>query len=237
MPDDTPNNVRHLRPLPPAPPTPPRPPFPTKLEILTRRRQALDLRTAGSSEAAIARLLAADPEVNAHGNAVPGGYGWRNYVKGLPPPDDKVLRRAVAADISKSLAEARELVSQRSEDLLMLELQRLDRVQTAIWNDVMASSHWHVFRWLQLSERRSKLLGWDSEKRVVDTTAELTVNVTAEGPQPDYDAQYLAKMLAAIEEAELAPSEGIEAARRVLPDANVIDVEAIEEPPPAAAEG
>ena len=84
--------------------------------------------------------LHADPEVNVEGRAVIGGYGWLNHAKGKPPVVGLNLSKTVSVDLPKA-AEARRETSERAQDeWLELELARIDKVQSAIWQQCLSGN-------------------------------------------------------------------------------------------------
>ena len=83
----------------------------------------------------------------------------------------KISERSISAYVSK----AREIIGELSQDdremALSLELQRLDRLLSAIWTSAMQGSFKAVDSALRISERRSKLLGLDCPTKIAATTA------------------------------------------------------------------
>lgn len=226
---DQPSSIRPLRTLPPAT----KKGRPPQVDILTRRKQALDLWYAGASEEDIGLILAADPSINVNGAAVPGGYGWQSYYAGKPPVQRDTLRAQVVKDVQTAMDTIAAQETQTSERLFTAEMQSLRRLKTAMWGPAMNGSHMHAFRVIQISERLSKMMGWDSERRMVDSTSTVTatVDVAALGisATPSYDPDWLGKFGAALLQGKLVPEAVVDnALTAIVVHDDVIDVEAIE---------
>lgn len=59
-----------------------------------------------------------------------------------------------------------ESVNEAAEDVRKMELDRLDSMQAALWNDCEAGDKPAIAATLRIMERRSKLLGLDSPQQV-----------------------------------------------------------------------
>lgn len=197
----------------------------SKLALEDRRRLAQQYRLGGYDCTTIALMLAADPEINSQGNAVPGGYGWRNYVDGLAPPSIPMLARSVKADLAvlhnRHIDDSREA----SEEMFWLEMDRLDKLTSFVWRKAGDGSERHVGRAVEISERRSKMMGWD--KSPVTVTVEGSIGVHAESPQPVVTPEWLHSFYLAMEESSLEPPETLEALAAVLPELEESTVETI----------
>lgn len=177
---------------------------PRKIDLLNRRRQACELRSMRMSNLAVGLALSAFPEQNSRGEAVRGGYGWRNRLDGKPPLSDRELQHAVSVDVRAMLDAATLLGEESSRELLALELYTLDKAQAALMPQVSAGSFKHTEVFVRISERRAKLMGWDSEKRLIDANAKVSIHL-AESPQPPWDPKYLAEFAAALDQAKAIP--------------------------------
>jgi hypothetical protein len=201
-------------------PVPPPPVYrrrlPTRALIADRRVKALQLRAAALSHEEIGLRLHVDPDVNSTGTGFVGGYGWLCFHQGRTPLIGQRLSTAVSQDIRKALAEHRRLSEEAADLHVQLELDRLDKLQAAIWQRCLTGDLWAVDRALMISQRRAKLLGIDIDRAVVDAKTE--VNVTVEGAQPVLNAEYLAQVKATIEAVggTLGPADDIV-------DAEVVD--------------
>lgn len=216
-----------VNPIPPdlVPPLPPdAPPFPKarrrktlvpRRELITERRiKATQLRLAGLSCEEIGMRLHADPEVNVEGRAVIGGYGWLNHAKGKPPVIGLNLSKTVSVDLLKA-AEARRETSERAQDeWLELELARIDKVQSAIWQQCLSGNLWAVDRFVALSARRAKMLGLDIERREVKGEVKHSGAITVEGHHPEMTGEFYGKLMAALGD---------------LGQADIVDAEVVED--------
>jgi len=66
-------------------------------------------------------------------------------------------------DINRAI---REIPRADTEELVALELLRLDALLEAMWVEALGGSTWHVDRCLAISDRRARLLGLDQPTKV-----------------------------------------------------------------------
>ncbi len=88
----------------------------------------------------------------------------------------KVVQRALTRTLQEPAAELR-----------LLEVDRLDRLQTALWREAMNGSVAAVDRILRIAERRARLLGLDAATPV-DVTTDGNLIVQIGIPRPDWEA-------------------------------------------------
>jgi hypothetical protein len=120
---------------------------PARVKAAERQRNAMELRKAGATYAAIANEL---------------GYS-----------DARSAERAVIAGLRAAGREA-------SEDLLPLELDRLDRLQAGVWADAIGGDVPAVLACLRIMERRAKLTGLDAPLKMntrVDSHEQINVDI------------------------------------------------------------
>jgi hypothetical protein len=106
-----------------------------QVPIIERRRQAVELRIAGKSWQEIADLLGYDSKGTACG------------------------------DVRRALQKAVEKLAVPMEEYRQLELDRLDKMQDALWPKVLEGDTRTVDTSLRLMDRRAKLLGLDAPTR------------------------------------------------------------------------
>ncbi len=106
-----------------------------------------------------------------------------------------------------------------------MELDSLAVLQQAAWPHAMNGSHWHIFRVAQIMERRAKLWGWDSEKRVVE---DATARQSPEGERPQITPEYMKGLINALAESDLISDESAQRAQGVLDPLAVIETTAAE---------
>jgi hypothetical protein len=164
---------------------------PRRVKAAERQRQAMQLRIAGASFAAIAREL---------GYAHPKG-AERAIISGL-----------------------RAFFREPASELLPLELERLDRMQLALWPEAIAGNVQAVMAVLRIMDRRARYMGLDAPHKVdANITSRATVDVGVRGGvlviQGDKEA-YLAGLRAL--RGEPAAIEG---------SSSVVEEEPPEEPP------
>jgi len=149
-----------------------------QVEIAQRRYQAVQMRIAGVSPTVIAERL---------------GYSGA---------------AAVSKDIDRSLQKAAKAEHMASEQLLRLEIDRLDRIMASLWPKVLKGEIAACEAALKVINRRSALLGLDLINRngVADgDMASLLGNLLAQlqqrhaVPDPDTDAILDAEVIREIE--------------------------------------
>jgi hypothetical protein len=121
---------------------------PARVRAAERQRNAMELRKAGATYAAIAGEL---------------GYS-----------DARSAERAVIAGLRAAGREA-------SEDLLPMELDRLDRLQAGLWADAINGEVPAVLACLRIMERRSRLVGLDAPLKMnqrIDSHEQVNIDVT-----------------------------------------------------------
>lgn len=89
------------------------------------------------------------------------GHTYRRIAKKLGVSHVQVFR-----DVQEILATARKECSQSAEDLISMELERLDMAMTAIAPMVDQGDVKGIDRWIRISESRRKLLGLDADANV-----------------------------------------------------------------------
>ena len=72
-----------------------------------------------------------------------------------------VSTQTAANYVNYCLRELVELTAAATEEYRQLELERLDALQAAIWNQAVSGNLWAIDRCLAIMERRAKLLGLD----------------------------------------------------------------------------
>jgi len=119
---------------------------PQIIETAQRREYVLEQRKGGSTYREIAKAT-----INKYGaSALPKNY------------DERYAHDDVMAEL-KRLHESNK---ETAQDILDLELIRLDRMQTAIWGDVLHGDEKAIDRVLRIMQRRADLLGLDAPKNV-----------------------------------------------------------------------
>lgn len=178
-------------------------------DVANRRRRALHFREGGLDNIEIGYQLAADPAINTAQESVPSGYGWYLYVAGKPPPSPVKLGAAVSRDIARGIEETRKSLAERSQVEFDMSLRRLDRLISFMWPGAAAGDHWHAFRVLQIEERRARMWGWDSERRVLDAANQGSAFDVEDIPAqlPAYTTEYVNDFYSALLEAGLVPLE------------------------------
>lgn len=202
---------------------------PTPLDFHARLQQAVMFKAAAFSAEDIALNLAADPKINVQGVSRTGGYGWVEYLGGKPPPPLRRLAMAVVADLDRANRLVVASLAETSQRELLYSLQRCDAVVRSMYPLMNGGSHWHAKRVLEAEERRSKLWGWDSERRVVDATVDATVT-QADTPavHPDYTPEFIREMVEAMAEANIISPDEAQFVTRSLPEGSTDDVIEVE---------
>ncbi|MFF4220939.1 hypothetical protein [Streptomyces nondiastaticus] len=143
-----------------------RPNTAVRAAITQRRTEAVDLRVAGVDWLTIGRELAADPAVNSKGRAYPQGYGIDRYKRGLEPPSDRRLVELACKDVSTALAERASALSQSTDELRRLMLERLERLFRPMYQQAIRNGdYWATDRAVRIIERECRLLGLDQPAR------------------------------------------------------------------------
>ena len=153
-------------------------------------------------------------------------------------------------DIDMSIKMAIDNEAEAAEKLRDLELMRLDKALTAIWQAVLRGSHWHVLRLIQISEIRMKLYGWERaaqeapevESSPVESLMAAGMSTTGE---QEWDEETMAAFIEILRDAKIVEDEQAEYAlnaavgaglisEEVIADDDVVDVEVISEDAEAA---
>lgn len=115
---------------------------------------------------------------------------------------DRVFRRAMARDKASR------------EEAYLLENERLDRLNEAVWDGAVDGSLPHVDRALKVSERRSKLIGLDHSDKMAEAA------VTLEASRVQMVASALA---AALDALGLTPDQRVQAETIVVEKLSVAE--------------
>jgi hypothetical protein len=83
-----------------------------------------------------------------------------------------ISTQAAHKAVKRALAELAAMTMDEAASLRALELDRLDRMQAAIWRNVTSGNLSAVDRALRIMERRAKLLGLDAPAKVASTNPE-----------------------------------------------------------------
>lgn len=187
-----------------------------RLAVQERRRQARRLRVAGLSVEAIALRLAADPSINtsADDEGYEGGYGWRNYIEGKEPPKLETLRSEAAEDLRVVFERSRDSIDRDNDHMFDIALERIEMVVAFASGPASRGSNQHQQRILEATDLQARMMGW--HKSPLTINVDNSVHVTAESPQPIWDAEYLTKFTAAMAEAGAEPPTVIAAAEMVV---------------------
>lgn len=185
-----------------------------RLAIQERRRQARRLRVAGLSVEAIALRLAADPTVNSSEEGFEGGYGARNYAEGKPPPTLETLRKECSEDLRIVFEKSRDSIDRDADHMFDIALERIELAVSFSSAPASRGSNQHIQRILEATDLQARMMGW--HKSPVTINVDNSVHVTAESPQPVWDAEYLTKFTAAMIECGGEPPELLAAAQSVI---------------------
>lgn len=140
---------------------------PVMIETAQRRAFVMNLRLSGATYQQIAE--AAIRQFGAE--HLPKNYN-------APQAGQDVIRELQKLDVERETGRA---------ELVRLELERLDRMLLAIWQQVVSGHLGAVDRGLRISERRAKMLGLDAPTKVAPTTPD--------GEKPAIDMTELVKLL------------------------------------------
>lgn len=183
---------------------------PRKITTRERRAKALALRKAGKSFAEIAETpICSNCGHGPHGDVSVCGLRFcecRHSETGRLYSQDSAARRAVKQALQ-------EVVTVPAEELLALELERLDTLQQSAWVPALKGNAEQYRNVIRTMERRAKYLGLDdfdrrmaqmedanarADERVVDQLQQLVGAVLARLDLPP-DAQYAAPQILAEE--------------------------------------
>lgn len=185
-----------------------------RLAIQERRRTARRLRVAGLSVEAIALRLAADPSINSTEQGFEGGYGARNYAEGKPPPTLESLRKSCSEDLRIAYERSRDSIDRDADHMFDIALERIELAVSFSSGPASRGSNQHIQRMLEATDLQGKMMGW--HKSPVTINVDNSVHVSAESPQPVWDAEYLAKFTAAMIECGGEPPEMLAAAQSIV---------------------
>jgi hypothetical protein len=119
---------------------------PQLIETATRRAFVMKLRLSGASYREIA-----DVTIRQFGaDNLPLNYDYRQAFQ----------------DVWRELQKINEERRESREELVRLELERLDRMLLAIWNQITSGSFGAIDRGLKISERRSTMLGLNQPTQI-----------------------------------------------------------------------
>lgn len=117
-----------------------------KITTAQRRRRVVELRRKGHTYREIANRIEAE-----HGpEALPKSWG-RSYV---------------GQDLRRALQRVQSDLDEEAADLVRLELDRLNALQSSLWAKAMAGKLGAVDRILSIMRRRAKYLGLDSPEEI-----------------------------------------------------------------------
>jgi len=116
-----------------------------RLDTTERRRRVIALRRAGHAYEEIADRIEVE-----HPEAVPKSWDARYACK----------------DFHRALQQAEGDLAEAAEDMLRLELDRLNALQSSLWAKAMAGKLGAIDRILSIMRRRAKYLGLDSPEEI-----------------------------------------------------------------------
>jgi hypothetical protein len=126
-----------------------------KITTAERRRFVIERRQAGDTYEQIARK--AEAEFGA--DQMPGGWD----------------RRYAAKDLRRALENLETDLDAAADEMLQLELERLNTAQRSLWAKVLRGEETAIDRLLKIMERRAKYLGLDEPEEIrtqMDVSAE-----------------------------------------------------------------
>lgn len=91
----------------------------------------------------------------------------------------------VFRDVTESMADAAKRTREAADELLELELQRLDTLQGGLWDAALAGDVSSVRAVLAVMERRAKLLGLDAAAKPGDAPPTYVVELQQFGALPE----------------------------------------------------
>lgn len=96
--------------------------------------------------------------------------------------------------VDRALAEIAEQTNEKAERVRSIELQRLDKMSTAVWKEVVNGNYAAIDRALRIQERRSRLLGLDAPERkdVTNHNRQVILYVPDNGREPSEAPQPVA---------------------------------------------
>lgn len=133
-----------------------------KLSTAQRRAQLLAMRLAGATWDNIAARL---------------GYASKG---------------AACKDFQRALEQARDTVRRSADELIEIELLRLDRVQAGSWPGAIGGNHQNAEVVLKVHDRRVRLLRLDEDRKGADNAVDAWLGHIAAGDLDDGDAAALA---------------------------------------------
>ncbi len=101
------------------------------------------------------------------------GYDYRSIAKAL-----EIDVKTAYKDVNKGLAAAKEHLRETAEEVLNIELQRLDAMQAAIMPKALKGDRAAIETVLKLQERRSKYLGLDAAGKLEIAGRGVVINLT-----------------------------------------------------------
>ena len=96
-----------------------------------------------------------------------GGEDWRVIAKDLEYPSPRTAEREVELLVQKSLKVASE---DRKQEVVSLELDRLDALQNAVWGMAISGELKAVDTTLKIMQHRARLLALGEESKDTQTT-------------------------------------------------------------------
>jgi hypothetical protein len=119
-------------------------------------------RGKGESKHSPRRINALERAINAL-ELRKGGASYKNIAEKLGYRTASAAYRAIDRALKKTLQEP-------TEQVRRLELERLDRLYLSVWAKAKGGDLMAIERALQISARRSKLLGLDAPTKIAPTT-------------------------------------------------------------------
>lgn len=103
------------------------------------------------------------PVAKAHETALRRKEALRLRLEGNNQSQVAEIMGVNVSTVSRYIAQAiRDVPRENAEELIELELQRLDEMLKGIWNDATHGDTWKIDRALSIMERRAKYLGLDN---------------------------------------------------------------------------
>lgn len=210
---------------------------PRQAQFDLRRARAMDLQMQDFPMRVIGQKLHADPAMHTdpgdkYPDGFPGGYGWSNYVQGLPPLQGDALLKAVSRDLHGQLTSARLASETVRQEGLTLKLEQLRMAAAAYWPGVLAGNARSGEVWLAIQDKQIKLMGLEpAEQHLVG------IGPAGGPPQPpERDDEWARRVFDALSALGIIPpdTDPLAAlnppAAEAAPDADIVDAEVVDAP-------